>query len=201
MRTQIDVEMRVFARRMPEYHNTFMAGVLFDLIATLDPADPWRNTYIDDSLNVRVPGGEMFGMWMNAADMTFAVNSDTSVDLGLSPLADPLSGDSTMLFHLASTKGWRAASAWLTNRPSNAENGQDPFELAEDAIRWALFRRASYAIEGDGFFAVTSGAWLNRVTKVVAGEPYDESRMLRLRYSASVEEGTYERLIGTKSPE
>jgi hypothetical protein len=194
MRNEIDVNMRLFAKRLPEYHAALMAGILSDLILTLDPEDPWRNLYRDNAGTVRLPGGETFGMWENATDLMPAGNADKGVDLSLAPLTEPLSSYSAELLFVAA-KGWDHAMAYLLEAGVSAADEQNIFELAEDAIRWALLRRQAYALDGDGFFPVTAAAWLARISKVVAGEPFDEARMYRLRNGASIEAGTYDHLV------
>jgi hypothetical protein len=193
MRNEIDKEMRLFAQRMPEYHAVIMSGVLNDLLFTLDPEDPWMHLYQDEEGVVRLPGGEAFGTWENATDLAIATNADKGRDLSLSPMADPLTAASAeLIFH--ASHSWEEAKTFMIESCVMEENRQHPFETAEDAIRWALARRQAYATDGDGFFPITAAAWANRATKVVAGEPYDEARMLRLRSGATVEEGTYNRI-------
>ena len=193
MRNEIDKEMRLFAERMPEYHTVVMSGVLHDLLYTLDPEDPWMHLYKDDNGVVRLPGGTAFGTWESATDLGIATHNDKARDLSLSPMADPLTDASAELFFHAS-HSWEEAQAFIVSCCPAENNRQHPFDTAEDAIRWALARRQSYAMDGDGFFPITAAAWANRATKVVAGEPWDEARMLRLRHGASVEEGTYNKI-------
>ena len=193
MRKEIDQEMRLFAERMPDYHAVIMSGVLHDLLYTLDPEDPWMRLYKDEEGVIRLPGGAAFGTWESATDLAIATNDDKARDLSLSPMADPLTDASAaLIFYASQTR--EAAQAYMRTDCPTEENSQDPFETAEDAIRWALARRQLYAMDGDGFFPITAAAWANRATKVVAGEAWDEARMLRLRHGASVEEGMYDKI-------
>ena len=58
-----------------------------------------------------------------------------------------------------------------------------------------MLRRQAYELDGAGFFCATAVAWVKRSSAIVAGEPYDESRWIRLRSGASVPRGTYGDLI------
>ena len=195
MRCEIDVSMRLFARRMPEYYSVVMAGPLGDVIATLSPSDPFRNLYKDENGMIRLPGGEPFGSWHNATDLMPASNADIGRDISLAPMAERLSAFSVEFFYLAS-KSWESAREYLLTMSLDKNPEQSPFETAEDAIRWALLRRQAYVVDGDGFFSVTAIAWANRTSAIVAGEPYDEARMTRLRSGASPPPGIYEELTG-----
>lgn len=195
MRNEIDKEMRAFARRMPEYHSVVMAGLLADVIATFAPEDPFRNLYRDDDDVIRLPGGEAFGSWHNATDLMPASNADVGQDHSLAPLAEVLSDESVEFFYRAA-ESWESAREYLLTLSLDKKLKQSTFEIAEDAMRWALLRRQAYALDGDGFFATTAVAWGARTSKIVAGEPFDESRWIRLRSGASVPPGTYEELTG-----
>ena len=72
---------------------------------------------------------------------------------------------------------------------------QNIHETVEDTLRWALLRRQAYALDDDSFFHVTAAAWATRTANIVAGDPFDESRMLRLRTGSSVPDGTYRALM------
>jgi hypothetical protein len=193
MRNEIDQEMRLFAKRMPDYHAVVMSGVLHDLLATLDPEDPWLHLYKDDAGVVRLPGGEPFGTWENATDLASATSDDKMRDLSLSPMAEPLTEASVALIFHASHE-WEEAREYMLERAPADEKKQSIFEMAEDAVRWALARRLAYAIDGDTFFPISVAAWTNRAGKIVAGEPFDEARMLRLRSGAVVESGAYNKI-------
>lgn len=195
MRCEIDASMRLFARRMPEYHSVVMAGPLGDIIASLSPRDPFRNLYKDEQGMIRLPGGEPFGSWHNNTDLMPASNADIGRDISLAPMAEGLSDSSIELFYLAS-KSWESAREYLLSLCLDTDAELSPFETAEDAIRWALLRRQAYGVDGDGFFSVTATAWVKRTSAIVAGEPYDEARMMRLRSGASIPSGTYEELTG-----
>jgi len=193
MRNEIDKEMRLFAQRMPEYHAVIMSGVLHDLLYTLAPEDPWMHLHKDEAGVLRLPGGASFGTWESATDLAIATNADKGRDLSLSPLADPLTdGSAELIFH--ASHSWDEAQVFLLANCPTHENRRHSFETAEDAVRWVLARRQAYAMDGDGFFPITAAAWANRATKVVAGEPWDEARMLRLRHGASFEPGTYNKI-------
>jgi hypothetical protein len=87
---------------MPEYRGVVVSGVLHDLIFTLDPADPFRNLYRDDTGGIRLPGGQAFGTWRNATDLMPARNVDIGRDIFLAPIAEPLSAESAEVFFHAS---------------------------------------------------------------------------------------------------
>jgi hypothetical protein len=184
MRNEIDQQMRLFANRMPDYHAVVMSGILHDLLSTLDPDDPCV---------IRLPSGEAFGTWENATDLTGASSTDKMRDLSLSPLAEPLTDTSVALIFHASHE-WEEARAFMHECIPAEENQQNIFETVEDAIRWALARRRAYDMDGDGFFPITAAAWANRAGKIVAGEPFDEARSLRLRSGAAIEPGTYDKV-------
>jgi hypothetical protein len=168
MHNEIAHEMRLFAQRMPEYHAVIMSGVLNDLLSTLDPEDPWMNLHLDKTGIVRLPSGAAFGTWQNATDLAVATNADKGRDLFFAPMADPLTDASVGLIYHASHSR-REAEAFMIGIWTKEENGHHIFEIAEDAIRWALARRQAYSIVSDGFFPITAAAWANRATKVVAG--------------------------------
>jgi len=193
-RNEIDVAMRTFARRMPEYFATVMAGIAHDIVVTVDPADPFRNMYRDKDGVVRLPGGDPFGSWTNfAADLAPASTRDKSKDISLAPAMDNLSDESVELYFHAS-HSWEGARDHLIalgKRAKHTDPKPDVFEIAEDTVRYALTRRQNYGLHDDGFFHVTADAWAERADKIVAGEPFDESRMLRLRSGSTARDGTY----------
>lgn len=172
-----------------------MAGLLGDLIATLAPEAPFRHLYRDEDAIVRLPNGEAFGSWRNATDMTPASNADIGRDISLAPMAEPLS-DFSVEFFCRASQSWESARDYLLTLSLDKNLKQSSFEIAEDAMRWALLRRQAYALDGDGFFSTTAVAWAARTSKIIAGEDYDEARMLRLRSGASIPTGTYEELTG-----
>jgi len=198
MRLEVDSEMRLFARRMPEYHAVAMAGLLHDIIVTVDPGDPFRNLHRGEKGIVRLPSGEAFGSWHNyAADLMPAATADKGQDIALAPATDLLSGTSVELFFHAG-RSWESARNYLLELHADAKHAcpqQSVHETVEDALRWALLRRHAYGLGGDGFFHVTARAWAERTDRIVAGEPFDETRMVRLRSGASVPEGTYGAIV------
>ena len=159
----------------------------------LDPEDPWMQLHKDRAGFIRLPGGAAFGTWESAIDLALATNADKACDLSLSPMANAITDTSAELI-LHASHSWEEAQAFLLSNCIMDNNLHHPFEAAEDAVRWALARRRAYAIEGDGFFPITAAAWANRATRVVASEPWDEARMLRLRHGAAVQEGSYFKL-------
>lgn len=200
MRNEVDEEMRTFARRMPEYHSVAMAGILHDIILTVDSTDPFRNLYRGERGAVRLPGGEAFGSWENyASDLMPASNFDKAQDIALSPATEMLSDQSIELFFSA-LHSWEEARAYLLELHAEAKKGtlqQSVHEIVEDTLRWALLRRHAYGLDGDGFFHTTAGLWAERTKDIMAGNSFDESRMVRLRSGASVVDGSYERLNQT----
>jgi hypothetical protein len=198
-RLQIEDNMRAFARRMPDYHAVIMGGVLHELVVCFDPRDPFRNLYRDHTGVIRLPGGEALGSSHNAVDLTPASNRDVARDVALAPMAEPLSDSSVELYFHAS-RSWEDARRFLiahANRDGAGEVQQNAFEVAEDAIRWALLRRKAYGLDGDSFVSVTAIAWAKRASVIVAGEPFDEARMLRLRSGAAILPGSYDDLTST----
>ncbi|MHA6668603.1 hypothetical protein ACX3O0_07010 [Homoserinimonas sp. A447] len=199
MRKEIDTEMRTFARRMPEYHSVLMAGLLHDVISTLDDDDPFRRMNRDSTGAIRTPGGEAFGSWHNATDMMPASHSDIGRDISLAPMTEPLSDESVEIFFRAS-HSWERTRDYLevlSLRNKTEDLHQDVFEAAEDATRWALLRRQAYALDGDGFFPLAAKTWADRTTKIVNGVPFDEARMIRLRTGAAAAGGQYKALTNS----
>jgi hypothetical protein len=193
VRHDIDAGMRRFSTRMSEYHAVIMAGLLADTISTLDPEDPWKNPYRAFNGSIRVPGGNPLGAWKSATDLMPASNADIAEDVSLAPLTEHLRDQSSELYFRAS-ESWESARAYLLELSLEENPEVSIFDIAEDAMRWALLRRQAYALDGDGYFPINAVAWSDRTPDIVEGKPFDESRWLRLRTGATVTPGTYEKI-------
>lgn len=165
------------------------SGLLSDLIYTLDPADPWRNTELDDQGTVRLPDGSVFGTYHNAGDVhAYTTVDDPHEDIGLAALADGLEVEAARLW-TAAQEGLEPALRCFPRMPPGSAYG-----LSDSALRWALFRRRAFMGADDTYALVAAGHWAQRADRIIQGKPWDESGAARLREGARVEPGTYDLL-------
>ena len=178
-------ELRRISSTDPQWFCLWAAGVLADLVESLDPEDPWRNAHVLDGVVV-LPDGSLFGVWRNATDLLpVPSGADPSRDVALAALAQPLSP--------------AAARAWLA-----AQSGRDvvleelggidvggAYPVAVPAIEWAMFRRRLFIGQEDAYIPRLCTAWAARAEHIMRAEPWDESGPARLRAGSCVEPGSW----------
>lgn len=187
-RASASEELRRISSTDPQWFCLWASGVLTDLVETLDPEDPWRNTRDEDGVVV-LPDGSPFGHWRNATDLlSMPAEADPTLDVGLAALAVPLSP--------------AAARVWLA-----AQSGRDDvfavlsgidvggaYPVAVPAIEWAMFRRRLFMGQEDAYIPQVCTAWTARAEHIVRAEPWDESGAARLRAGSRVEPGSWRML-------
>ncbi|QCU77600.1 hypothetical protein E7744_04715 [Citricoccus sp. SGAir0253] len=178
-------ELRRLSATEPQWFGLWAAGVLTDLVESLDPEDPWRNTSEADGVVV-LPDGSPFGTWRNATDLLpVPVEADPALDVGLAALAEPLG--------LASTRAWLAArsgrEAVVAELAAIDVGGAYP--VAVPAIEWAMFRRRLFMGQEDAYIPQACIAWAARAEHIARAEAWDESGAARLRAGSRVEPGSW----------
>ncbi|MCY1157497.1 MAG: hypothetical protein MOP51_518 [Citricoccus sp.] len=178
-------ELRRISSTDPQWFRLWASGVLTDLVETLDPEDPWRNTG-DQEGAVVLPDGSPFGDWRNATDLLpVPSEADPSLDVGLAALAQPLSP--------ASSRVWLAAQSGR-DAVLEALDGIDvggAYSVAVPAIEWAMFRRRLFMGQEDAYIPQVCTAWTARAEHIARSEPWDESGAARLRAGSRVEPGSW----------
>lgn len=194
VRHEIDENMISLIAARPQWCAAWLSGFLSDVVRSLDPADPWRNLTVKDG-KVLLPDGTPFGSWVDATDIVKASVEDLRSDLGLAAVADPLSDYSGVLLATAS-QGWHQTLHWIEstlilNAALNHDDARQYFKVAVNALRWAIYRRRLFSGMEDPFIPVSGVSWVNRADRMIAGEPWDESRAARHLQGSSVAAGTY----------
>lgn len=178
-------ELRRLSSTDPQWFRLWASGVLADLVETLDPEDPWRNT-CDEHGVVVLPDGSRFGDWRNATDLLPAPSeADPRLDVGLAALTDPLPP--------AATRAWLAAQSGRDAALQELE-GIDvggAYPVAVPAIEWAMFRRRLFMGQEDAYIPQVCTAWTGRAEHIARSEPWDESGAARLRAGSRVEPGSW----------
>lgn len=178
-------ELRRISSTDPQWFRLWAAGVLADLVETLDPEDPWRNTCEQDGLVV-LPDGSPFGEWRNATDLLpMPAEADPRLDVGLAAVAEPLTP--------AAARAWLAAQSGREAVLEELE-GIDvggAYPVAVPAIEWAMFRRRLFMGQEDAFIPQVCTAWTARAEHIARAEPWDESGAARLRVGSRVEPGSW----------
>lgn len=168
------------------WFNAWVAGLLSDLVGTLDPQDPWRNTTLGADGAVTLPDGSVFGTWHNAADIhPYTTSNDPADDIALAALVPDLPVEAARL--------WNAAQEGLEacRRSMERLENQDAYEVADAALSWAMYRRRMFMGAEDAYVPVVSVQWARRAEKIVAGQSWDESGAARLREGSRIEPGTW----------
>lgn len=169
----------------PQWFRLWASGVLSDLVETLDPEDPWRNTGEQDGVVV-LPDGSPFGEWRNATDLLpVPSEADPALDVGLAALAEPLPPAAAHVW-LAAQSGREAA----LERLSGIDVG-GAYPVAVPAIEWAMFRRRLFMGQEDAYIPQACVAWATRAENIARSEPWDESGAARLRAGSRVEPGSW----------
>ncbi|XKH58609.1 hypothetical protein LG293_16285 (plasmid) [Citricoccus nitrophenolicus] len=173
------------------WFNAWVAGLLSDLVGTLDPMDPWRNTSLGADGNVTLPDGSKFGTWENAGDIhPYTTTEDPADDIVLSALVPGLPVEAARL--------WCASQEGLVSCRRSMERLEDDrvYEVADAAITWAMHRRRLFMGAEDSYIPVVSVQWARRAEKIIEGQAWDESGAARLREGSRVEPGTWSSLAG-----
>lgn len=175
------------------WFRVWSAGVISDIMLTLDPDDPWMRLSVDENGTVRTPDGEPFGSWKNSADILHVPSPtyfDPREDLGLAALAYGIHERAALL--LAQARGGLDAMLDILRGTSDDEL----FEVASEALRWAIHRRRIFTGLDDAYAPVTAKNWIPRADKIVAGQPWGQSGAARLRASAAIPPGTIKQYLG-----
>ena len=185
-RETADDELRSTSADFPEWFAVWASGVLADLIETLDPEDPWRNTTVNSSGAVILPDGSAFGTWHNATDLLpLPPEGDPALDVGLAAVAQALSSESALLWHAAQVGRQEALEQMLAIEVGGA------YPVAAPAIERAMFRRRVFMGQEDAYIPQVCSDWSLRADRITAGEPWDEAGAARLRAGSRVEPGSW----------
>jgi hypothetical protein len=163
-RLAADDALRGRALADPGWAVTLFAGVLADVLTTLPPDDPWRHLSARIAgLSIGTPPGSdpgtgawrrgpaggwhRFGSWRDAADLTGDVPDadDVRLDPGIAALAEPLRPAAAAVLAFAA-RGRTESGAAVT---ALGADGATVFEVAAEALRWAVHRRRAYRGPGD----------------------------------------------------
>lgn len=194
-RIEIDEQLLRLVAVNPHWFSAWVSGFVSDLVRSLDPKDPWRNLVVQDGQTL-LADGSPFGTWVDATDVIPAGDPDLRSDLGLAALASKLDPEAAQLLSVSS-QGWENALAWceknlVTAASLDVESARGVFEIASQAIRWALHRRRVFCGIDDPFATLTAVAWINRAGKLTSGESWDEARAARSLRNNSITPGIYE---------
>ncbi len=185
-REAADEELRSTSADFPEWFALWASGVLADLVETLDPEDPWRNTTVNGAGAVVLPDGSAFGTWHNATDLLpLPAEGDPALDVGLAAVAQPLSSESALLWHAAQIGREKALEQLRTIEVGGA------YPVASPAIERAMFRRRVFMGQEDAYIPQVCTDWSLRADRISAGEPWDEAGAARLRAGSRVEPGSW----------
>lgn len=185
-REAADEELRSTSADFPEWFALWASGVLADLVETLDPEDPWRNTTVNGAGAVVLPDGSAFGTWHNATDLLpLPAEGDPALDVGLAAVAQPLSSESALLWHAAQIGREKALEQLVTIEMGGA------YPVAAPAIERAMFRRRVFMGQEDAYIPQVCTDWSLRADRISAGEPWDEAGAARLRAGSRVEPGSW----------
>lgn len=185
-REAADDELRATSADFPDWFAIWASGVLADLIETLDPEDPWRNTALDDAGAVVLPDGSPFGTWHNATDLLpLPPEGDPALDVGLAAVAQPLSAESALLWHAAQAGREEAREQLLTIEVGGA------YPVAAPVIERAMFRRRVFMGQEDAYIPQVCTDWSKRADLITSGQPWDEAGAARLRAGSRVEPGSW----------
>jgi hypothetical protein len=185
-RQTADAELRTASARHPEWFAIWASGVLADLIETLDPEDPWRNTTTNDAGTVVLPDGSRFGTWHNATDLLpLPAEGNPALDVGLAAVALPLSAPSSHLWHAAQTGREAALEQLLAIEVGGS------YPVAAPVIERAMFRRRVFMGQEDAYIPQVCTDWSVRADRITAGQPWDEAGAARLRAGSRVEPGSW----------
>lgn len=178
-------ELRRISSTDPQWFCLWAAGVLTDLVESLDPEDPWRNAHVLDGVVV-LPDGSRFGAWRNATDLLpVPSGADPSGDVALAALAQSLSP--------ATARAWLAAQSGrdaVLEELGRIDVG-GAYPVAVPAIEWAMFRRRLFMSQEDAYIPRVCTAWAARAEHIVRAEPWDESGPSRLCAGSRVEPGSW----------
>lgn len=193
-RQEIDENLINLIAARPQWFAAWLSGFLSDVVRSLDPEDPWRNLTVKDG-KALLPDGTPFGSWVDATDIVKASVEDLRSDLGLAAMATPLSDHSAVLLATAA-QGWHKTLHWIESNlvlhaALDRDDARQYFKIAVGALRWAIHRRRLFAGMEDPFIPIAGVSWVNRADRMIAGEPWDESRAARHLQSSSVAAGTY----------
>ena len=198
-RKEIDDNVISLIAARPQWCAVRFSGFLSHVVRSLDPGDPWRNLTVKGG-KALLPDAIPFGSWVNATDIVKASVEDLRSDLGLASMATPLS-DSSAILTAAAAKGWHETLHWLeSNLVLSAELDRDQsknyFKIAASALRWAIHRRRLFKGMEDPFVPISGASWVGRADRMIASQPWDESRAARHLRSESVEHGNYRQFTG-----
>lgn len=192
-RLEIDDNLRRITAESTQWLGIWSTGFLSDLVRSLDPEDTWRNLRIVEG-TVLNQDGTPFGQWPDGTDIAHPQDADIRADLGLAAIAEPLSPSSARLFACAGI-GRASAMNCFSELAENADgDGAILWNDIDSSLIWALYRRRQFV--GEDFNApVTGAAWTERADRILAGEPWDESRAARALAEMSIEPGHYRSVI------
>lgn len=193
-RIEIEQAVLALAGRDPHWFAAWSAGLVSDIVRSLDPDDPWRKITVVNG-QAQHPDGSPFGSYVDSTDLVHASTEDIRSDLGLAALEHRLDPRTAELIAVAGA-GWSATLDWMRANlvPDAALGDADAealFRTVATALRWATHRRRLFIGYEDQFLAVSGIEWANRAYKIISGEPWDEARAARFLKQSSVTPGTY----------
>ncbi|GAB4098645.1 hypothetical protein [Sinomonas halotolerans] len=198
-RAEIDHHVAALVGAAPHWWAAYAAGFISDLVATLDPEDPWRSLTVRDG-RVLLPNGKPFGNAESFADLVQPAQGDVRADLGLAAVRKPLEPLAAELLATAGTGRARAAEflkAHLAGREGlGPVEADDFFRITAAAVRFAVHRRREFFGHEDPFVLIDGQLWVDRARRVVAGESLDDGRIARHVANNSVEPGSYRMMAG-----
>lgn len=177
----------------PVFCQTYVAGVLTCIVATLPNNDPWRHISAragdlvagqqpppSDGV-IRDDKARRFGTWRDATDVIIPVFAEPESDPSLAELVVPLSPEGGLLMAAAGRGDWRATRDMMAALSAQLGAGIDDFgrshigslgamsrDVAREAIAWSLHRRLSYG--GDVYSEEILLRWTVLATRVALTE-------------------------------
>lgn len=206
-RVETEHAITAIVAAQPRWWAAWVSGLMADMLATLDPDDPWRSLRIEGStvLFSDTEGGE-FGNWLSFTDMVhpaegrYPTEADLRVDPHLASVRKPLDRVGALLIAHAGT-GRQAAHRFLlrTIGPTTALDpvrADDLFTSTARALRYVQHRRREMVGYEDPFFRMDGGMWIGRADSIVKGEALDDGRIASAVKANSVEQGRYRLSVG-----
>lgn len=193
-RTETENAVTALAGSDPHWLAAWAAGLLSDIVRSLDPEDPWRKLSLSEHGALH-PDGSPFGSYVDATDMVHPNTDDLRSDLGLAALEKRLTPDAASLVAVAN-QGWSKTLDWIranliVDTVLPPEEAKKFFSTIHSALRWAIYRRRLFVGFDDHFVPVSGVEWTNRAYKILNGESWDEARAARFLQQSAVPAGSY----------
>lgn len=182
-RGEIESQMQMLAKKESEIFKIFFAGLLSDLVLSLDPQDPWRRLSVNEAgqvLNVR---GQAFGTLADSSDVLHQTNKNPLLDAGFAAFAQSLDPACSQLIEAAG-KGQNDVYTELGILEMTG------FALGETlpSLRWVMHRRRVFSGQEDPYVILSGDAWIDIAT---TGSQPDLAHLNLLRESLEVAPGTW----------